>query len=349
MQTWVEGIPVKGKSARPAKPSRAAALQILQQLASQHCQSECPSEKSADAAVPGNTAAACCTQDAAAAVNLSNLDSQTEFDIAGDSQLVQPQQLPALKMAHGEIESESEAEVSGGVESDSEAGLNLRGRVASDEEDDRQGPEALAGLVIASADGQADPAPPGEYSHAEESEADLSSAPAVALDSVPTRTLIGIADKQPHLVSLSKLIRQQRRRMLRSQRQASSQSDTLLALTEAQQHQWQPEDSLTSTTSEIPSKAAVFECSSISAQTHTPVLGAQLASGQGRLHAQRNEHYAGQLVSGVVEEEEDGPGSSSKANGQDEHPLWQNLAEALQDKQRCQKLAHLTVTLLSRM
>ena len=343
LQTWVEGVPVKGISGKPAKPSRAAALQILQQLASQHCQRACPSKESADAAVPSHTAVAPFSQDAESAVNPQTLDSQPEVALADDSHLVQPQLLPALDTTLGDVQSKSAAQLSGGVsqsESDSEAELNLRGRVASDEEDDRQGPGAPAGPVAASGEGHADQALLDESSHAAAPEADLSSESALARELVPAGVLTGIAGQQPHHASLSKVMRQQQRRMLRSRRHASSQPDVVLVLTEAQQQRWQPEDGLTCNISEAPTRAE-HDFSMTSART---VQDAQLATGQDRLYAQRNEQSTGQR-----EDEQDEAGPSSRANGQDEHQLWQNLAEALQDKQSCQKLAQLTVMLLGRM
>ena len=342
LQTWVEGKPVKGK---PAKPSRAAALQLLQQLATQHCQGACIIEN--PAALPSHTAAAPYSQDAGAAVSPQSVVSQPEVDIAIDSQTVQPRPQPAVDRALSDAESESEAEVSGGVESDSEAEINLRGAVASDEEDDKQGPGALAGPVTASAEGLEDQASPGESWHAADPEADLSSERALPPDCASASELTGVAGKQPHHASLSKVMQQQRQRMSKSQRKTSSQPEVVLALTKTQQQQWQPEGSQTCNTSENPPAAVVHECSSMSAQTDTAVLDAQPTSGHDRLHAQLSVHCTGQLVS--EEDEEDEAGPSSKANGQDEHQLWQNLAEALQDEQSCQKLAQMTVTLLGRM
>lgn len=344
LQTWVEGEPVKGK---PAKPSRAAALQLLQQLAAQHCQGACASENPSNAGVPNHTAAAPYPQDAVTAVNPQSVVSQPKVDIADDSQLVQPHLQPAVDQAIGDAVSESEAEISGGVESDPEAEINLRGAVATDEEDDRQGPGALAGHVTASAEGQEHQALPGESSHAADSEADLSSELALPPGCASASELTGVAQKQPRHVSLSKVMQQQRQRMSKSQRKASSQPNVVLALTEAQQQQWEPEDSQTCNTSETITTAVVHECSSMPAQRHTASLDAQLTSGQDRLYPQPTMHCTGQLVSEEDEENEAEP--PSKANGQHEHQLWQNLAEALQDKQSCQRLAQMTVTLLGRM
>lgn len=348
LQTWVEGEPVKGKSAKPAKPSRAAALQLLQQLASQHCRRACTSENTTDAAVPGNTAAPPCIPDAGAAVRYLSLDSQPEMDIADDCQLVQPQLPPAVDLVNGETESGSEAEISNGIESDSEADINLRGGVASDEEDDKQGPGALAGPLTASAEGQGDQALPAESSHAAaaDSEADLSLQSTLAPDCAPASVPTGVAGKLPHHVSLSKVIQQQRRRMSRSQRRASSHPHVALALTEAQQQQWQQEGSQPCNTGMAPITAAMHDSSSMSGQTKTAVSTAQPASGQGRPCAELGVHCTGELVLSKEDEEDD---AAPSGRGQDEHQLWQNLAEVLQDKQSSQKLAQLTVTLLGCM
>ena len=114
-------------------------------------------------------------------------------------------------------------------------------------------------------------------------------------------------------------MRQQRRRVSMSQRKANSQPGVVLALTEAQQQQRQ--------------------------QEHSQPCNTGMAPTTGRLCAQLGVHCVSQLVS--KEDEADAAGPTGK--GQDEHQLWQNLAEALQDKQSCRKLAQLTVTLLGRM
>lgn len=348
LQTWVEGEPVKGKSAKPAKPSKSAALQLLQQLAFQHCQGACTSEDGADAAVSSNANATLYGPGTGPAVSPQSLSSQTTADTFDDSQLVQPQPQPAVDMPLDGSDLNSEAEVTSGVESDSEAEISLRGRVALDEEDDRQGPGPLAEPDIPSAEAQGSQALPVEASHTAGSEPDdITEAAELAPDCALANTRRDTADRPRPQPPMSRVMQQQRRRVLRSQCKASSQPEVVLALTEAQQQQWQQESNPTCGTGTAPSTAVMHECSSSPVQTHAAVSDAQPISDQGWLNAQLDEQSVSQAVSG--EGEQIGAGPSGRAQGQYEHQLWQNLAQALQEKQKGQKLAQQTVTLLGRM
>lgn len=348
LQTWIEGEPVQGKSAKPAKPSKSAALQLLQQLASQHCQGACTSKDAADAAVSSNATAALYNQEAKLAACFHSVSSQPDMGTADDPQLVQPQPQPAVDTPSGSNKLEAEAELTSGIESDSEAEISLRGRVASDEEDDRQGPGPLAGPATSSAEAQGGQALSMQAPHTAGSEPDEATqaaevTPDCALANVPRDT----ADKPHHQPSLSRVMQQQRRHVFRSQRKASSQPEVLLALTEAQQQQWQQEDNPTCGAGTAPSMAIMHECSSVSLPAVSAVSDAQPTAEQGRLNAQLDEQTVTQAMS--EEGEQGGAGPSDRAQGQDEHQLWQNLAEALQDMQKSQKLAQQTVTLLGRM
>lgn len=335
---------MKGKSAKPAKPSKAAALQLLQQLASQHCQGACTIEGAATAVTSSNATAALSEPP----VSSQSPSSQTNTDTADDSQLMQPQPLSACDVPLNGSDGNSEAEVTSGVESDSEAEISLRGRVASDEEDDRQGPGPLTGPVTSAAVAEGSQALSLEAPHPAGSEPDAATQAAeVASDSALANMLRGTAGKPRHHPPMSRAVQWQRRRVVRSQRKASSQPEVVLALTEAQQQQWRQEESPTCGTGTAPSPADMHESSSSSALTQTAVSDVRRISEEGRLSAQLDEHPVRQAVSD--EGEQGGAGPSGRAQGQDEHQLWQNLAEALQDKQKGQKLAQQTVTLLGRM
>ena len=339
---------MKGKSAKPAKPSKSAALQLLQQLASQHCQGACTSETAANAAVSSNVTAALYIQDTGPAVTSQSLSPQLEMGTADDSYLMQPRPQP-FDMPLSGTEVESEADVASGSESvDSEAETSLRGRVASDEEDDRQGPGPLAGPGTSSAEAEGSQALSLEAPHTAGSEPDeATQAAEVASDSALDNMLRGTAGKPRHHPPMSRAMQQQRRRVERSQRKASSQPEVVLALTEAQQQQCQQQDNPTCGRGMVPSTADMHEGSSMSLPTLSAVSDAQPTSEQGRLNTQLDEQSSSQAVS--EEGEQGGAGPSGRAQGQDEHQLWQNLAEALQDKQKGQKLAQQTVTLLGRM
>ena len=322
---------MKGKSAKPAKPSKAAALQLLQQLAAHHCQSACADDDSASAAV----AAALLSQDAGSAVSTRSLSSEPEVDTPADSQLMRPQPELTLDMALSSIQSHSEAEV------------GPRGRIAPDEEDERQGPAALAGPIRASSEDQEEQTLAIKSAHAAEfvSESELALASDCATASMlgSDASSGGVADKQLHQPSLSKVIKRQRRRMSSSQRRGSTKSDVVLALTDAQRQQWRQADGPTCNISTA-TNTVMGEYSSMSVQTIADALKASTAD-RHKLYATHDEQSSSQDVSMRDEVDQVQPSGS----GQDEQQLWQNLAEALQDKQACQKLAQLTVTLLARM
>lgn len=339
LQTWVEGVPVKGKSAKPAKPSKAAALQLLQQLASQHKQSAYANDNAGSAiAVPSSAAAALLPEDAEAVASTQSLSSEPEVSMADGSQLRQSQpQLPqAFDMALSSIESDSEAEIT------------PVGRIASNEEDDRQGPGALADYVKAPAKDQGRQGLamqsfyPADSQAEEASHAALASEGAAAAMLETPASLGRTADsKQLYQPTLTEVMQHQRRRMSRSQHKGSTPPDVLLALTEAQQQHWKEEDGHICSASTVPGTA---ECSSMS--THVDNRAADVAvADHHRVCAQLDERSSSQTVLESDLADEVGPSGREPFDRQ----LWQNLAEALQDRHACQKLAQLTVTLLARM
>ncbi|KAL3146569.1 hypothetical protein ABBQ32_000809 [Trebouxia sp. C0010 RCD-2024] len=337
LQTWVEGVPVKGKSAKPAKPSKAAALQLLQQLASQHNQSACPDGIPAGAVVESSiTASACLGEDAEPAASTQSFSSEPEVSDGSQLRQSQPQLPQAFDMALSSIESDSEAEVS------------PEGRIASDEEDDRQGPEVLANSVKAPAEDAERQGAAMKSSYTADLQAEEASHAALASDGAAAAMLETTAflgrtadNKQLYQPTLTEVMLNQRRRMSRFGHQKSSLPDILLALTLAQQQHCKEGDGNICSASTMPGTA---ECSSMS--THVDTGAADVAAADHhRMCAQLDEHSSSQTVLKRDPADEVGP----SGRGLGDFQLWQNLAEALQDKQACQKLAQLTVTLLARM
>ena len=344
MQTWVEGVPVKGKTVMPAKPTKAAALQVLQQLASEHCSAaqELDNAGTLKISTTGNSKKdLAVTQPADAAVGSKYSTTGLSLQEAGQPELV----LPGLS-----ADQRSDAALNS-MEPDSDAEECFRGGVADEEEDDSQAPEVLVGLDNATAGQHPDQNLMAQSAFGDTGKACIAgtaatSIPAAKQKMVSSNAPDRAAKGQSRQMPLSKVIQQQRRRMSKSNIKVNGQLDVVLALTNAQQQQMQQEAEQQIFKGAAMGTASTDGCSLLAQQTGiaaSPVqqtdpqtMNKQLEfADQQPLNDQRAEHGIGEEGSSDME--------------QHEQQLWQNLAQALQDQQSSQKLAQLTVTLLARM
>ena len=338
LQTWLEGEPVKGRSAKPAKPTKAAALQLLQQLASQYCPAV---DADGD---PSHT-------DASLQISSSNLPQMSlhaepavaslGFSSAHEVDTTAANELPQAELSLAQT---SQTALSSS-DSDCEAAVSPRGGVAVDEEDDRQGPEAaLPGLTLAQVE---------EEHYCEADPVALTSARGSAsadMTNCALNTLtVGLnpparaARKQSGQPSLAEVKRQQRCRVSISQVMGSGQPEVLLALTAAQQMQLEADQRCSANIAAVMNTAA--QCSNAQLQTGSLASDAE--------EAEEQQHDGHQVVTSAssrsfaAEADEEKLGLSGHA--EDDQQLWQSLAAAMQSSQLSAKLAQLTVTLLARM
>ena len=337
VQTWVEGVPVKAKSAKPAKPTKAAALQILRQLALQHC-------------TAAQTDVFTMPQPADSALDSSEMSSQPNSDQAHLSGKVQPE-LIQCELALTQLDDAA----SNSIQSDTAAEADLRGGIAVDADDDGQAPAAVSAdcVLFPAEDCSAEDAAEASSSVSSSS---VSSSCVSSLAKVEAQAALAVApdgtaitdgpamrssSRQRRPQSLSRLIQQQRRRMSQSQSLAASQPDVVLALTDAQQQQLQLESAKHTCSSHNASDAAATDdFDSVTSPSAAPcqqeVSQQSAADSQMQADGQRSSRDQALVKESVIE----APG---------EEKLWQKVTEALQDVQASHKLAHLTVTLLARM
>lgn len=287
--------------------------------------------------MPSNALSPFLAEDAGPAAVAQSVTPEPELSMADESRLVQPQ--PQGSQAR-DIALNSD-------ESDSEAEISPEGGITSDEADDRQGPGAAANPVTASAEDQERQTLAAVSSYIADSEAEGASGVAITPDgALETLAVFGSVadDEQLHHPTLTAFMQHQRRRISGSQHKGSGPSGDVLALTAAQQQHWKEVDCATCDTGTLPSTTVMPKCSGMSTHINTVAADADAADHH-RLCAQLDEHPSSQTVVERGQANEAG----SSGTGRDDPQLWQNLAEALQDRQACQKLAQLTVTLLARM
>ncbi len=319
----MEGEPVKGKAVKPLKPTKAAALQLLRQLASEHDHYTIH----------------------AAAVESQMQSGQPMQPGAGDQMGT-----PALQAQLPQPAATGLTPTS--AESDVEAEVTLSGGIAAAEEDDRQAPcspsepvlDALASLGTRQAtDSLPDTAQPLQQE----------AAPGNACvnlefgqnESRGTSKQCQSDYRSSTRPSLATVIQQQRRQLSRSSWQPQSEPVVELALTEAQQQQLQ-QDNNTAAEHQHRDKAEPA-----AAQLYSDVLtDAEQELAQSTDNGMSISAGAPSTSDSLVQSHCERSGLEIAADEDNSHSLlWQRLAECLQEKQAAQKLAGLTVTLLARM
>ncbi|DBA85673.1 TPA: hypothetical protein ACH3X1_005247 [Trebouxia sp. C0004] len=323
-QTWVEGEPVVGKAVKPLKPTKVAALQLLQHLATEHDHYTIPTaavEYPAQSGQPMQPGAA---------------------DQMGITALLAQLPQPA---ATGSTPTSAE--------SDAEAEVTPSGGIAAAEEDDRQAPcspsepsldDALASLATRQAtDSLPDTAQPLQQE----------TGPATAcfnpeLDQQESRGTSKWCQsdyRSSTRPSLATVIQQQRRQLSRSSRQPQSEPLVVLALTEAQQQQLQQDNNRVAEHQHQDTAEPAI------AHLHTDLLtNAEQELVQSTDNGRGISAGALSTSDSLVESHCERPELETAADEDSSHSLlWQRLAECLQEKKVAQKLAGLTVTLLARM
>jgi hypothetical protein len=318
----VEGEPVKGKAVKPLKPTKAAALQLLQQLAREH----------------GHYTIQ------AAAVEMPVQSSQPMQPGAADQMST-----PALQAQLPQPAATDSTPIS--AESDAEAEVTPSGGIAAAEEDDRQAPcspsePVLGGVLVSLGSRQATDSLPETAQPLQQEAAPATACINLEVDLQEAR---GTSEqcqsdyRSSTRPSLATIIQQQRRQLSRSSWQPQSEPEVVLALTEAQQQQLQ-QDKNTAAESWDAAKP-------VTAHLHSGILTnaeQELAQStdNGMSISARAPSTSGSLVQSHCEQS----GLEIAADKDSSHGLlWQRLAECLQEKQAAQKLAGLTVTLLARM
>ena len=318
----MEGEPVRGKAVKPLKPTKAAALQLLQQLASEHDHYT---------------------------ILAAAVESQMQL-----GQLLQPgaaDQMgsPALQAQLPQPAATGSAPIS--AESDDEAEVTPSGGIAAAEEDDRQAPcspsepvldDALASLGTRQAiDSLPDTAQPLQQ---ETAPATACVSPNIDQDiSRGTSKRCQGDYSSSNRPSLGKVIQQQRRQLSISSRQPQSEPVVELALTEAQQQQLQQDNNTAAESWDTAEPAtAQLYCGIL---THAEQELAQSADNGMSISA-----GAPSTSDSHMQSHCERVGLESEADEDSSHSLlWQRLAKCLQEKQAAQKLAGLTMTLLARM
>lgn len=342
MQTWVEGEPVKGNPVKPLKPTKAAALELLQQLALEH--------------------------------------RQPATDSSSVSELHQDEPISSEIPSVADRDGLTQPAASVSTDSDSEAGASPRGGIAADKEDDRQAPEVAepsSGQTLepATADPETSNRPSGSLADkaAEDEQPGDSAADSAQIscsfESGQQFTAQSELQRRGQHVclakpSLAKVIQQQRRRLLRSSLQAGSEPQVSLAVTEGQQK-------------ELHQQMSEAAGSNLQSNTHAASEEAQAASGQAQAVSGQMIDDSDVQSCGVPEQSQpmqllhgnqfsqqqldeiqfsqqltQSTSASSQVLSQQQEGqdmLWQELGSCLQDKQSAQKLAGLTVTLLARL
>ena len=351
VQTWVEGVPVKGKAVKPAKPTKAAALQVLQQLASEHCSAA----QGCDAGIP--ITAEALKEDPASPQPTNSANGS--LDLATDLASKEAAQ-PELALPGPLLDQPADAALSH-VESDSEAEASPRGGIAVEEEDDRQAPEALASFRIVAAQQRLEQHPMAQSAAAESRQSCVPDSAAIpdcaAKQNVGSSHALNKAAKgRSRQLPLSKVIQRQRRHMSKSNSVVNGQPDIVLALTDAQQQQMQQEADQQILASPALGTAGTDKCSILSQETciaASPVQQPDQQMMNEQLHypdQQPSEDQWADLSSTQLPSHQHGTDEEG-ASGREpqEQQLWQNLSDALQNQQSSQKLAQLAVTLLARM
>ena len=311
-----------GKSVKPHKPNKAAALQLLQQLALEHAQPT-PDKSSAESA-------------------------QTALISQAQATLTDTDQADLNQPAASSLNN---------VDSDSEAEASLRGGIAANEEDDRQAPENMSqssgDISSAAVESQRQTqnlsGRPGAKRMHQSFPADVTTDAMHGLQ--PQRQSIPrpeLPQKQSGSISaklsLAEVIQQQRQRLSGCSLKAGSVPQVELQLTGAQQQQLQQDASEVSDSGQQSNTISIngMKCrefhSSWCPLTHTE------GTAQGTTQALQQVH-GGQLNQQHLE----CASLQDPQKLQRQDVLWQQLAECLQDKQCAQKLTLLTVTLLTRM
>lgn len=321
----MEGEPVGGQAAKPLKPTKAAALQLLQQLAREHA---CYTIPAAAVEVPMRSGQ---PMQPGAADQMGT--------IALQAQLPQPAATCLTPVS---------------AESDAEVEVTPSSGIAAAEEDDRQAPcspsepaldDALASLASRSAtDSLPDTSQPLQQE----------TAPAAACVSPDvTQNVSRGTSKQCQSdcrlltrPSLATVIQQQRRQLSTSRRQPQSEPVVVLALTEAQQQQLQQDITAAEIQHwDIAEPAAAQLYSDVLTSANEEQELAQSAGNQMSISA-----GAPSTSDSLVHSRCEQSGLEIAADEDRSHSLlWQRLADCLQEKQAAQKLTGLTVTLLARM
>ncbi len=309
---------------KPLKPTKAAALQLLQQLAREH----------------GHYTIQ------AAAVECQMQSSQPMQPGAADQMDTPalPAQLPQPAATGSTLIS---------ADSDAEAEVTPRGGIAAAEEDDRQAPcspcePVLGGVLVSLGSRQATDSLPDIAQSLQQGTAPATAC--VSLDSDqdisrgPSKRCQGDY-RSSNRPSLATVIQQQRQQLSRSSWQPQSKPEAVLALTEAQQQQLQ-QDNTTAAENQYQDTAEPA-----AAQLHSDVpttAGQELA--QSADNGMSISAGATSTSDGLVHSHCERSGLEIAADEDSSHSLlWQRLADCLQEKQAAQKLTGLTVTLLARM
>ncbi len=321
----MEGEPVGDKAAKPIKPTKVAALQLLQQLASEHDHYTIP----------------------AAAVGTLMQSGQPMQPGAADQMGTKALQAHLPQPA-------ATGSTSISAESDAEAMVTPSGGIAAAEEDDRQAPcspsepvldDALASWGTRQA---TDSLPDTAQSLQQEMPPAAACVdPGVDQTAMFKGTSIGCQgdNRSSTRSSLATVIQQQRRQLCRSSSQPQSKPEVVLALTEAQQQQLQQDNNTAAENQhlDIAEPATAQMCS------ERPIHAVQeLAQSAG--YGMSISAGAPSTSDSLVHSHCERSGLESAADEDSSHSvLWQKLAECLQEKQAAQKLAGLSVTLLARM
>lgn len=319
----MEGEPVKGKAVKPLKPTKTAALQLLQQLASAH----------------GHYTIL------AAAVESQMQSCQPMQPGAGDQMGTPALQAQLPQPAATGLKPTS-------AESDAEAEVTPSGGIAAAEEDDRQAPcspsEPVLDDVLASLGSRQATDSLPDTAHPLQQEA----APGPACvnlefgqnESSGTSKQCQSDYRSSNRPSLATVIQQQRRQLSRSSWQPQSEPVVELALTEAQQQQLQQDNNTAAEQHWDTAEPAA-------AQLYSDVLtDAEQELAQSADNRMSSSAGAPSTSDSLVHPHCEQSGLEVAADEVSSHSLlWQRLAECLQEKQAAQKLAGLTVTLLARM
>ncbi len=320
----MEGEPVTGKAVKPLKPTKAAALQLLQQLASGHDHYT---------------------------IRAASVESQMQSGQPMQPGAADQMGTPALQAQLPQPAAAVSTPIS--AESDAEAEVTPSGGIAAAEEDDRQAPcspsePLLDGALVSSGTRQATDSLPDLAQPLQQERAPATACVSPDVDPQESRGTSKQcqSDYRPSTrTSLATVIRQQRRQLSRSSSQPQSEPVVQLALTQAQQQQLQQANN----TGAENQHGGTAE--PVPAQSYSDVhITAEQELAQSTDNGMSISAGAPSTSDSLEQSHYERSGLESAADEDSSHSLlWQRLTECLQEKQAAQKLAGLTVTLLARM
>ena len=339
-----------GRAVKPLKPTKAAALQLLQQLALEHGQSVAPA---AEAEGPAESE----QQTPLEAADQGNTEAEHAHSF---------QQAAAADSSLASISSDSQAQVSHStgfvVDVDRQAPCMSTQSMVDTAVDSSQSSQAVDISAGACAQQQAASA----AAHAEAQQGPDSEQPLV------TAMAKQHDNGQKARPSLATAIQRQRRQLSKSGLQPGSEPQVSLALTDAQQQQLQKQQQQLQkqqqhlqqqqlqhnvrTAAECQQDEADFAGAPVMSSTRQSHTEHELArcTSDAQLSNEVHPTEAVQQTAGAsdnqvqMQAEQTGSGDASEQQDRQEL-LWQSLAGCLQETQAAQKLAGLTVTLLARM